>query len=109
FCQLPRSCRYAIAVVALPEIGHQQASGISRARIVDYWFEAVANLYPVLPLIRRYEQHHTVVLLLLANAELFVQIVRVGLDVIAIERLHRDDGHLRASLLFKFRAQGFEL
>ena len=109
FCQLPCGRSYAAVVVALPEIGNQQASGISRARVVDHWFEAVANLRPVLPIVRRYEQHHTVVLLFLANAELFIQIVRVGLDVIAIERFHRNDGHLRAGLLFEFRAQGFQL
>ena len=109
FCQLPCGRSYATVVVALPEIGNHQASGVSRARIVDHGFQPVANLRPVLPLVRRYEQHHTVVLLLLANAELLEQIVRVGLDVIAIERLHRDDGHLRAGLLFEFRAQGFQL
>src|SRR5208337_2704918 len=108
-CQLPGRYADAAAVVALPEIGHQQAPGISRAGIVDHWLEAVANLYPVLPLVRRHEQHHTVVLLLLANAKLFEQIARILLNLFAVERLHRDNGHLRPGFLFKFRAHGFEL
>src|SRR5208282_295617 len=41
--------------------------------------------------------------------ELLEESARVALDVIAIERLHRDDGHLRAGFLLEFRAQRLQL
>src|SRR4029077_2032036 len=43
FCQLPRSDLGRLAVIALPEVGHHGAAGVSHARVIDHRLEPVAD------------------------------------------------------------------
>lgn len=44
----------AATVVALAEIGNQQAPRITSARVVDYGLEAIADFRPIFALVRGY-------------------------------------------------------
>ena len=72
-----------------------------RQRVGQRAFEAVADLDAHLVLVRRDQQQHAVVLLRLAELPDAEQLVGIGLDVAALQRLHRGDDELDAGLVFE--------
>ncbi len=70
-------------------------------RVGQRAFEAVADLDAHLVLVRRDQQQHAVVLVLLAKLPGAEELVGIGLDVAAFERIDRGDDKLDAGLLFE--------
>ena len=79
-----------------------------RQRVGQRALEAVADLdsHPVL--VRRDEQQHTVVLVLLAELPGAKQLVGVGLDLLALERGDGGDDKLDAGLRFEIGEPWFD-
>jgi hypothetical protein len=63
------------------------------------WFKSVADLNSISVVLRGYQNQHTVVGRLAANAPLLEQSRGVTFDIRAVERLDSNDGNLRMRLL----------
>ena len=74
-----------------------------RQRVGQRAFEAVADLDPHPPLVRRDQQQHAVVLRLLAELPGAEQLVGVGLDLLALQRADGGDDELDAGLGLEIR------
>jgi hypothetical protein len=107
--QFPGSGSDASVIIALAEKRDHGAASVAGASIIYHRLQAVTDLRPILPVVWRHEQHHTIVLFLLSDSELLEKVVRVGLYVIAIQRFDGDDRELRAGFLFEFGGEGFQL
>src|SRR5260370_10876520 len=107
-CYVPRGNLGGLAVVALAQVGHHRAAGISRARIIDHRLKPVAHFDAVFALVGSDKQQHSTILFLTADAQLFVALHPVILDAFSFERVDGHNCHLRASLLLNLRAQRLE-
>ena len=72
-----------------------------RHRVGELAFEAVADLDPHPPLVRRDDQHRAGVLALLADAPVPPELIAVVLDRGALQRLQGDDHELAGGLGFE--------
>ena len=72
-----------------------------RQRVGQRTFEPVADLDPHLALVGRDQKQHAVILLCLAELPEAEELIGVGLDVAALQRLHRGDDELDAGFVFQ--------
>src|SRR5579863_6613831 len=108
FCELPRGDFDGRAVIVLPEKGNHGAAGIACTRVINYWFQAVADFDAVLAIVGSEQQEHAGVVLFCAYAEMFEEIDGVVFDGAIVERADGDDGELRAGFLLEFGAKRFQ-
>src|SRR6202008_4445411 len=107
--QLPRGCDSAATVVSLSEVRLHQPPCVSRTRIRYYGLKPVTHFRPILPVVRRYQQHHSVICLFLPDPQLFEELVCIRLHIVSVQRYHRDDGHLRPGPLLQLRRKRLPL
>ena len=71
-------------------------------------FQAIAHFDAHPPFLGRHQQQHAVVLVLLAELPEAEQLVGIGLDLLALERVHRGDDELDARLLLELGELGLQ-
>jgi len=96
------------AEIILAEKRDHGAASVAGASVGDDGFEAVADFGPVFVFARSDEKEDAAVVLFASDAELLEKFVAVLCGGFAFERMHGDDGHLRAGFLFEFGAKIFK-
>ena len=108
FGELPRSYFDGTAEIASPQKRNHCTAGVPSARIIDYWLQAITYFDPVFALVGGNQQEDAAILVFTPDAKLLIKVHRIILDALPLERMHRNNRHLRAGFLLKLSTQRFQ-